>query len=412
MTMRAAIVHAWRDERGSALLFTTVMLICLLMFGALAIDLAYFMTAKGELQRSVDAAALAAAGKLAFDSSVFVTVRNTAIQYAGLNPIRDRTGGSVNLAGNDIELGVWQQGAFTRWDAGTDPNGQQVNAVRCRWTTPLPMSFLGLLGFQSLSLSAMSTAISNPPAVVGCDTPLLPLAVTQCSFQDGGTGAYSSQGCGTALSFIRSQRLCDNSPGSPQACNTGTWASLDGSPPSASYLRNAIQNAGNPGGACGASIVTSGQPTQTNNGMVNSVFQDFAEVFLSRRTPTLSEDVCPATGCDGGPPTYPRQGGGWEVAVVVIKTACPPGPMSGEAEVLTFARFVVTQVFNRGDGCVINPNPDPQAQAYCYNPDGTPRRDNDLRAIFGYFRCDRLGEVASREPLPRSALATRLRLVQ
>jgi hypothetical protein len=35
-----------------------------------------------------------------------------------------------------------------------------------------------------------------------------------------------------------------------------------------------------------------------------------------------------------------------------------------------------------------------------------------LRAVFGYFRCDTLGQVATLDPVPRSALATKLRLVK
>jgi hypothetical protein len=249
---------------------------------------------------------------------------------------------------------------------------------------------------------------------VPCDTPLLPLAVTQCSFQDGGTGAFTSQGCGTGLTFIRSNTQCNNQAGSPQSCNTATWANLSGSgTPNPGYLNSTIQNAANGGGACGGGgILTSGQQAGTNNGMVDSTFKVLADTFVANRSATLSEDVCPAGGCDGSAPLYRKEGGGWEVAVAMIRTPCPPGAMSGTYEVLTFTKFVITQIFYKQDGCEIAPNPDPQARTYCYNPDGSKRKDNDLRAVFGYFRCDRLGEVASRDPLPRTALATRLRLVQ
>ena len=407
-----------RDERGSALMFTTVMLLMLLIFGGLAVDLAYVFAAKGELQRSVDAASLAGAGKLAFDNTVFDTVRTWAQNFAGLNPYRHPSNGAVNLglnAGNapngDIVLGVWQNGSFQLWDSGADPNGVTVNAVRCRYQTQVPMPFLGLLGIPQMTVAAMSVAVSNPPATIGCGEPLLPLAVTQCNFRDGNTGAFSSQGCGTGLQFIRSNRECNNEAGSPQSCNTATWASMDGSStPNAPYLRDAIRGAGSPGGNCG-NFVDSGQTTPTNNGMLDAVFRELADVFLANRVQPLPNDVCGPGGCGNGI-VYPREGGGWRVAVLMIETACPPGPMSGEHRVLTYARFVVTQVFYKQDGCVVQPNPDPQAQAYCYNEDGTPRRDNDFRALFGYFECDRLGETAAREPLPRAAVAPRMRIVQ
>src|ERR1051326_7523740 len=213
-------MRIWRDERGSALLFTTVLILFLLMVGALAIDLAYLMSAKGELQRSLDAAALAGAGKLGFDSSVFDQVRTAVTNFAAANPYRTTSNGTVSLSSGNITLGVWDGGAFTPWSAGNDPNGTRVNAVRCQWSTTIPTSLLGLLGFSNLGVGALATAVSNPPSTVDCATPLLPLAVTHCSFQDAGTGAFSSQGCGTGLTFLNSSTQCANGPNSPQACNT------------------------------------------------------------------------------------------------------------------------------------------------------------------------------------------------
>ena len=69
-------------------------------------------------------------------------------------------------------------------------------------------------------------------------------------------------------------------------------------------------------------------------------------------------------------------------------------------------------VFNKQHGCMIMPNPDPQAASYCYNPNGTIRKDPELRAVFGYFRCDKLGDYATTEDVPRTALAPKLKLVQ
>ena len=75
------------NEKGNVLLFTTVLVVPLLIvFGGLALDLAHLGTADDEVQRSLDAAALAGAGKLGFDSSVFPAARAWAQNYALLNP--------------------------------------------------------------------------------------------------------------------------------------------------------------------------------------------------------------------------------------------------------------------------------------------------------------------------------------
>ena len=52
---------------------------------------------RNELQKAMDAAALAGAGNLGFNASVFPTARQAAQTYAGLNPY---SGGTISLNQN------------------------------------------------------------------------------------------------------------------------------------------------------------------------------------------------------------------------------------------------------------------------------------------------------------------------
>jgi len=156
------------NEKGNVLLFTTVLVVPLMIiFGGLALDLAHLGTADNELQRSLDAAALAGAGKLGFDSSVWSAARTSAQSYALLNPIRtpipyNPSLASVNLglntgnaANGDIVLGHWDGAGFTPYPAAAE---NTVNAVLCRYQTAVPMTFLRLLGFTTLPLSGEAIA--------------------------------------------------------------------------------------------------------------------------------------------------------------------------------------------------------------------------------------------------------------
>ncbi len=409
------------NERGTVLFFVLGTLLGLALMGGLAIDLAFFSTAKGELQRSMDAAALAGAGQLGSDDSVFDAVRDEAQKFAGLNPTRANLSatnptGAITLdlnPGNDpsknIVLGIWDGTSFT---SDLIPDGSTVNAVRVQYATEVPTSWLGILGLTTLPVSAYATAIANPPIDAACE-PTLPIAVTSCSFFDAETGAFTSQGCGTGISFIRSNKICDDSPGSPQACNAGTWASLDGSNPTPSYLDDAIVNAANPEEGVCPVTEPSGTETSLNNGMLDNVFHTIADLCDGSHpsvSPTAKclETLEPPLVVNGTEFTQ-----GWEIGVMMVNPddpdppVCPPGALSGTATVMTYTKMVITQVFYKQQGCVVTrQNPDPQAQPYC---DTT---DNDLRAIFGYFRCDDFGDTASTEPLPRAALADQRRLVQ
>jgi hypothetical protein len=404
-----------RDQRGSILLFTTILAVPLMIiFGGLAMDLAYHGTVDDELQRAMDAASLAGAGKLGFDSSVFPTVRNFAQSYAAANQFKV---GTINLnlnTANDpngnIVLGIWNAGAFT-----PSLDGSKVNAVRCQYSATIPTSFLRLIGINDLATAAQAVAIANPPATPGCGTGILPIAVAPCAFQDGGGGFSNSNGCGAGLTWISSSGggpndTC-NQPGAPQFCNTAAWTSLNASmsPHKPKDLEDAITNAGSSTPACNVDRV-SGTNTPVDNGM-KSVFPTMWDTFQAARvTPLPGGDILKADGTVA----YQASKGGWEAGVMLVQSACPPGAFVGDHQILTYSKFVITQMYDgngQGGGqnkvyCAVSPNADPQAEAYCSNP-----KSGQL-AVFGYFRCDQLGQVATLDPVPRAALAQKLRLVR
>jgi Putative Flp pilus-assembly TadE/G-like len=393
------------NERGSVLLFTFTLLVFLLVMGGFAMDFAYQAAARTELQRSIDAAALAGAGKLGFDNTVFPAARGNARQYGIWNPLRTGTMtldlNMANDANGNIVLGIWNAGSFTPSLAGN-----QVNAVRCQTQTTIPTSFLRLLGINTLPIAANAIAVSNPPALPGCGTPILPIAVTPCAFYDAGAGTFNnSDGCGTGLTWISSNQICDNSAGSSQSCNSAAWASLDGTNWTNAQHQGAITNAGLEPPACNVTAAA-GTNTYLDNGMVQPTFNLLRDTFVAERTPTLPGGDVMKMVNGTSTPVYRAEWGGWEVGVMMVESACPPGAMTGTRQITHYTKFVVTQIFDQNSGCVISPNMDPQAAGYC----GTS--DPSLRAVFGYFRCDTLGTVATLDPVPRSALATKLRLVR
>jgi Flp pilus assembly protein TadG len=387
----------WRDQRGSVLLFTTVAVVpIMIVMGGLAMDIAYFASVDAELQRSMDAAALAGAGKLGFDDSVFPTVRQTARDYATRNSYR---GGTVSLdlntgnsATGNVVLGIWDGNART---FSPSVDGSRVNAVRCRYNTTVPTSFLRLLGILGLPSGAEAIAIANPPAQPSCGEPILPIAVKACAFKNADGTYNNSNGCGSTLSWISSNG-CDD----PLRCNSAAWASLDGSNWTQHEIQDAIQNAASPTPACNVTINT-GQNTYTDNGMTQPTFRTLRDTAMANMSPLAS----PVTHADGSV-AYAAGNPGWETGVMVIGCDSPGGPITGPKQIMTFSKFVVTQIYDQQRQCLVTPNQDPQAAAVC------AVRDPNLRAVFGYFRCDKFGNMATLEPVPRAALAPHIRLVQ
>ena len=405
----------FNEERGTAVLLALGFMIFLLAMGGIAIDVAYQMTAVGELQRSMEAAALAGAGKLGFNDTVFPGVRAAAIQYAGLNPYHNAFGNLVNLDPNpgnapngNIVLGVWDNGFTPSLD------GTRVNAVQCQSATTVQTSFLRVLGFQTLPISAQAIAIANPPAnppPTGC---MFPIGLSSCFF-----GGNTSLGCGATVTFISS------SDQSAVGANTSAWVSMlptcgtsgggacanNVNTPSTSAAIDAAAS-----GNCPTSTLQAGtSEVESTNGMAAAVYNNhlipkFIEKYNA--SPTL------AVYKTDGSVSY--QGKGWEVYVPVIQTpgGCPPGAINNALQVVGFTRFVITQVRNNnGDCAVANHWQNNPWDSKCYtNKNGTATSlnpgDTGARGVYGYYDCTYYPSAPIPTPVPRTALATRLRLVK
>jgi len=400
------------DERGNVLLFTAVLVVPLMIiFGGLAMDLAYLGTVDNEVQRSLDAAALAGAGQLRFDSSVFPAARAWAQNYALLNTYRAGTVASPtinlnlntpNVANGDIVLGIWNGASFTPSLVGT-----QVNAVLCRYQTTVPTSFLRLLGFATLPVSGQAIAWASQPVTPPPTACVFPIALSSCFF-----GGSTALGCGATVTFISS------ASGSAVGGNSAAWGSIvPGQGANAANILAQVQAAAN--GACTGTPLSTGDDDPVNNGQLNNVINwlmgNDPNAFPAKyaASPTLTVNG------PGGPGDIAYQGKGWEVFVPVIDTGggCPPAAINGSPPIVGWTRMVITQVQGKNGTCAVanhwTGNPWDQ---HCFtNKNGTatslPPGWAGQTGIFGYYDCTYA--PAPPAPLPGPITATaRLRLVR
>ncbi len=401
------------NERGSVLLFMLGTFLFLLVFGGFAIDLAFFSTARGELQRSMDAAALAGAGQLGLNDSVFGAVRDEAQKFALLNPTRANLSelnptGAINLDQNignadldgDITLGVWDGATFT-----PKLDGSEVNAVRCQYATDVPTSFLGILGLDILRVSAQAIAVAGPPAELEPGACLAPIGLSSCPFFD------NSAGCGTLVSFISS------SDDSLTGTNTAAWINLNGNgTPNSNYLSNTWDEMKN--NNCPASTPSLDATVGTNNGMIQSVMVDVEEAFVVHYNATLNEPdwILVTNNSDDEVYNHP----GWEMSAAVLDSGedCPPGAITGPHTIIGWTRFVMAQVVNGGECAVANHFDGNPWDELCPPPNGTgtaetiPQNSGSFRAVYGYYSCDLIDSPPIPTPAPRASIATGRKLVQ
>ena len=392
-----------RDQRGSILLFTTILVVPLMIIiGGLAMDLAYYGAVDDELQRTMDAAALAGAGKLGFNDTFFPAARQWARDYALLNPYRT---GSVTLdlntannpAGN-IVLGIWNGSTFT-----PSLDGTQVNAVQCRFATTVPTSFLRLIGVNSLGTGAMAIAWAAQPATTPPNACVFPVGLSSCFF-----GGSTSLGCGATVSFISS------SDSSAVGANTAAWVSLVPAETNVSGSGTLTQVQAAVNGSCNGTALNQGDSVPASNGELNNVIN-----YLMDEFPNIYNSSPPDVTVLNQDGSTAYSGHGWEVHVPVIDTGatCPPGAVTGTKQIVGWTRFVITQILNSGGTCAVanhwagNP-----WDAHCLaSKNGTatslPPGWAGQKGIFGYYDCQYSPAPPAPNPGPITATA-KLKLVR
>lgn len=187
-------------HRGVVIVFTLTCIVVILGFAALAIDLGYLQVARVESQNAADAATLAGASaflsetvfsRTGIDDSRLDSVRDRAILYGSYNsvarmPCRLDANLGNGLSG-DIVLGYLDPNNTRGAIDYSNPsmfNAITVNARR----TDLPTFFAGILGHQTMSVSASATAVVDnrfsgirPTATGG---PLTPFAIKRETWED------------------------------------------------------------------------------------------------------------------------------------------------------------------------------------------------------------------------------------
>lgn len=160
--------QSWRKRRGAVAVQVAVSLTVLLGFTALTVDVGHLYNVRAELQRTADAAALAAVVELGggqSDTLAMQAARQTAGSYASANAVlkqaivleeQDITFGQAYVASGDTK--------YTFEPTETFPNAVRVR-VRRTADSPngaVPLFFARILGVSETDLTAQATATLIP----------------------------------------------------------------------------------------------------------------------------------------------------------------------------------------------------------------------------------------------------------
>ena len=122
-----------REQNGSILVITAVMIMVMMLFAAMAIDVGSLLTARNQLQVAVDASALAGAAGLLKDQTQAI---NMAIAIAANNTCVEQP---VVVASGDISFST-------------------SNRIRVHGTHPVNLNFARVIGMNTVNVEAVAEA--------------------------------------------------------------------------------------------------------------------------------------------------------------------------------------------------------------------------------------------------------------
>lgn len=167
-------------RRGTIAILAVVVMIPVLGMVAFAVDYAYLLKKKTELQRAADSAALAASRDLLPDSTGFQNmeqVRETIRQY-----VRDNLDNpEFEVLDSDIVIGRYEPSTvytdFTILDYGIADTVQVTVRLDATANTPVDLYFASALGINTGSVTATATAILQKGTLLYPGSEVLPFAV-------------------------------------------------------------------------------------------------------------------------------------------------------------------------------------------------------------------------------------------
>ncbi|KPK47800.1 MAG: hypothetical protein AMJ77_01940 [Dehalococcoidia bacterium SM23_28_2] len=179
----------WRQEFGQGLVLGTLAMIVVLSLCALVLDVGMFLHEKRELQKAVDAAALAAAQNL---PESWPDAETDASEWLAKNGIDTSDGDSVDISFT----------CTSEYDIACDPAADRWDTIVVRAERNVPLNFAPLMGLDNITVSATAGGCQG---LCGA-SPFVPVDVMmvldRTGSMDDGDMANAKQGAKAILSVF------------------------------------------------------------------------------------------------------------------------------------------------------------------------------------------------------------------
>jgi Flp pilus assembly protein TadG len=236
-------VRRHHPQRGVTSLLFALLLPILLGLGALAVDFAYLLTVKNELQNAADAAALGGANYLYVNGQPNWSV---AIQKAQ-EAITLNSAGGITLRNASVTAGYWNASlpSGTLQSLPMTPTLYDVPALKVvvsksnqQNSGEVGVYFAKFLGILSAPVSVSSVAGRTSPGSVEPGG-VFPIVMSQCMFDS--YWNFNAVPPGPQIDPLTNQnKIFQLGNATYGSCASGQWTSLDADSNSASFIKNLV----------------------------------------------------------------------------------------------------------------------------------------------------------------------------
>lgn len=348
-----------KNEKGVVLVYVAILLVVFLGIAALAVDIGYLMVGKTELQRTADAAALAATrqlgviyeGMLYADQAKYDAATDEALIKSAATKVafQNRAAGtSVIIDPADVQIGTWNPTASTRFTSGLlQPDAVQVVARRDDSTARISTFFYPAFAWL---LSSLRGEPADPDA-----GQVIVSAIATAALTGESTAAAGGLPIPLGISQIRADMgsFCGNNITlHPTKVSCAGWHTFDSKTHSAEQLRTIIEDSIPP--ALRDKKYEKDDPfisppaeiykTEVNltGGDLATVFDNFEKLFNYAKTRDgdgSGSDMCQA---QSGPKLCDEV---WTTAIVIYQeVGATCGNPSGDTPIVGFATMVIEEV--------------------------------------------------------------------
>jgi len=240
------------NQKGAVAVTVAILMIMLVGFAALAIDVGYIYVTRGELQNVADAAALAATRELgaiyegmsyeeqqSFNCGSVATAPCSQIVAVAQQTALENQAANVNIVVNasDVQIGHWDFSVAPPFTAANDPmniwpgnNPDPAPLVRPRAVrvtarrqegsnSPITTFLAGVIGVDTMGVSALATASLSGEATAGKGELELPVGISRWFFDQ-----WRDDPPGTAPAYCNDE-IAFSPANSPDSC--AGWTSWD-----------------------------------------------------------------------------------------------------------------------------------------------------------------------------------------